>query len=118
MPRLIVQLPLCDGWGTDAEIAVRDELAEALRDGFRAHGYGRFRGMEDGVGKTNLIFAEHDCDLDTLPAEYIRSELRQRGLLGRAIIGYAVSSRAADGTKHVQYVVVWPEDFTGEFDLG
>src|SRR5262249_37109293 len=58
MPRLIVQLPLSNAWGTDGEIAARDELVMALREGFRAHGYGRFRGVEDGAGRTNLVFFE------------------------------------------------------------
>ncbi len=120
MPRLIVQLPLSGGWGTDAEITTRDELAAALRDGFRAHGYGRFRGVEDGAGTTNLIFAESadGGDLDTLPVEYIRSELRARGLLHRAVVAYEIKSRGPDGSAVVRYEVVWPEGFAGEFDPG
>src|SRR5947209_3770318 len=113
MPRLIVQLPLT-GWGTDAEIAVRDALAEALRRGFRDHGYGRFLGIEDGVGRTNLIFAESNCDLDTLPVELIWSELRERGLLEETIIAYEVRRRGVEPRYHV----VWPEGHAGEFDLG
>jgi hypothetical protein len=119
MARLIVQLPLSEGWGTEAEIAIRDELAEALRDGFRAHGYGRFRGVEDGAGNTNLILAESEsCDLDTLPVEYLQAELRARGLLERAIIAYEVIVRRRDEGRQVRYNVVWPEGFSGVFDLG
>jgi hypothetical protein len=115
MPRLLVQLPLSNGWGTDEEIAARDELAAALRDGFEAHGYGQFRGIEDGIGKTNLILSERGyCDLDTLPAEYLRAELRARGLLDNAVIAYEAKSRGSD----VRYIVVWPEGFVGEFDPG
>ncbi len=117
MPRLIVQLPLSGTWGTDDEVAARDELAAALADGFRAHGYGRFRCTEDGVGKTNLVFSEPAyADLDTLPAEYVRSELRARGLLDKAVIAYEVKERGPDGTRQVRYVVVWPQDFAGVFD--
>jgi hypothetical protein len=112
MPRLIVQLPLSNTWGTDEEIAARDELAAALAEGFKAHGYGRFRGIEDGAGKTNLVFSEPAySDLDTLPAEYIRSELRARGLLDKAVIAYEVKSRGPDRSQGVRYVVVWPEEF-------
>jgi len=119
MPRLIVQLPLSNGWGSDAEIAALDELAAALCDGFKAHGYGRFRGTEDGACKTNFIFSEQVyCDLDTLPVEYLRSELRERGLLEKAVIAYEVKSRGPDGGQEVRYMVVWPEGFVGEFDLG
>jgi hypothetical protein len=107
MPRLIVQLPLSGGWGTEAEVAARDELAEALRDGFRAHGYGRFRGVEDGAGKTNIVLAQSaSCDLDTLPVEYVRAELRARGLLDRAVIAYEVNTRGRDQSGRVRYVVV------------
>jgi hypothetical protein len=118
MPRLIVQLPLSEGWGTDAEISARDELAEALRDGFQAHGYGRFLGIEDGAGKANLIFAERNCDLETLPVEFIRSELRARELLDAAVIAYEIRNRGRDGGRQVRYKVVWPKGFTGSFDLG
>jgi hypothetical protein len=119
MARLIVQLPLSGGWGTVAEIAARDELAEALRDGFRSHGYGRFRGIENGFGKTNLILAESAAlDLETLPVEFVRAELRARGLLDRAVIAYEVRERDPNGGKMVRYEVVWPEGFTGVFDPG
>src|SRR5438105_5298976 len=107
MPRLIVQLPLSGAWGSEAEIAARDELADALRDGFRAHGYGAFRGIEDGSGKTNLVFAERDDDLEDLPVEFVRAELRQRGLLERAVIAYEIRRRGPDGSRRVRYHVVW-----------
>lgn len=118
IPKLIVQLPLPDGRGTDAEVAARDELAAALADGFRAHGYGRFRGTQDGVGRTNLVFAERDSDLDTLPVEYIRAELRARGLLDAAVIAYEVRSAGRGGTRRPRYEVVWPAGYAGEFDPG
>ncbi|HEX3147418.1 MAG TPA: hypothetical protein VHR66_05000 [Gemmataceae bacterium] len=118
-PRLIVQLPLSNGWGTEAEIAARDELATALRDGFHAHGYGRFRGIEDGVGKANLVLSIRPFDdLDALPEEYIRAELRARGLLDKAMIAIEAKSSGTDGGPQTRYIVLWPEGHTGEFDLG
>jgi hypothetical protein len=115
---LIVQLPLSGAWGSEAELAICEELAAALAEGFRSHGYGHFRGIEDGVGRTSLVFSKRSWDLDTLPAEYIMSELRARCLLDQAIIAYELPSRGSDGERLAPYEVVWPEGFAGSFDLG
>jgi hypothetical protein len=57
-------------------------------------------------------------DLDTRPTQYLRAELRIRGLLDKAVIAYEVKSRGSDYSQTVRYIVVWPEGFVGEFDPG
>src|SRR5687768_5702923 len=105
--RMVVQLPLTGPWGTDEEVATRNDLAAAPDERFRESGFGRLKGVEDGVGKSSIILALTDHDWDTGPLELVLSELRPRGLIDKAVIATCAKWKRADEDR---YEVEWPAD--------
>src|SRR5438132_6256408 len=119
--RFAVQLPLTGPWGTPGEIARREELAGALEEDVREEVEGRFEGVEDGVGKTTLVFShlEWEPDLNLLPA--ILGRLRERDLLDRAVVAVRVRWLGTDGPDEGAgedaWQVLWPEGYAGQFEF-
>jgi hypothetical protein len=112
--RMVVQLPLTGPWGTDDEIATRDDLAAALGERFQESGFGRLRGTEDGAGKTSIILSLTDHDWDSAPLELVLSELRPRGLIDKAVVATCAKWKRSDEDR---YEVDWPANYGQPFSL-
>lgn len=107
MTQVVIQYRI-EGMGStrdlDRAIAIEDLMNECLE---RA-GLGRCDGHDIGSGTLNIF-----CDIieGTVAGGVLVDCLRQNGQLDGAVI--ARRNRAGDD----EYVVFWPENFTGEFDL-
>ena len=100
--QLIVQLPGDAGADLDTLVALENELIGRI--GFGAEVDGHDIGMSEGN-----IFVLTDAPRDTFAQ--IQPLLRQRGLLGVARVAY----RTLEGGT---FTVLWPEAFTGRFEVG
>jgi hypothetical protein len=113
---MIVQLRLTGRWGTDKEMQVRDELAEALDAGLRRLGLGDFDGTDVGSGTTNLFIYHIPADRWDQAVEFVLSELRKRDLLEKARVVRSVM-KLADDESIPEHKVIWPRGFRGEFSI-
>jgi hypothetical protein len=114
---IIVQLPLTGFWGTEEQLAKRNDLARAFDTVFAAHDWhGFFDGTDTGSGTTNLFIEEiADSNWDEA-LEKVIAELRTRGLLDVAVIARSVEVGPEEG-PWAEHTVVWPPGYLGEFNI-
>jgi len=112
---LIVQYRLTGYWGDDREIECRDDFAFAIDEILQARGLGMFDGRDTGGGASNLFFF--------VPNERVQAALRviveqieRRGLAGNILVARSIVI-PKDPDPDIEHRVVWPSDFSGEFDI-
>ncbi len=113
---MIVQIRLSAGWGTDDEIAERDEIGESVGAELQRRGWGYFDGRDTGGGATNLFFCGIPESAWGDAVEVALDELRRRHALKRAVIAKSILIEK-EPDPEVEHVVVWPTDFSGSFDI-
>jgi hypothetical protein len=112
---MIIQLPLTGFWGTDDEMAGRDDLAETLERLFRESRLGVFDGTDCGSGTTNLFTYEIAPANWDRAVEMVLAELQRRSLLESAIVVKSLPHVPGSGSDG--WIVVWPKGFQGRFRL-
>jgi hypothetical protein len=111
---MVVQLPLTDRLGTEAEGAVHGALVEALAEAFEADAFGQVDGSMVNDGKENVLIYDVPPDKWDAALAFVVAELGRRGLDGRALIARGTQASDQDDAEFEQEVV-WPPDFKGKF---
>jgi hypothetical protein len=101
--QLIIQLPMGDASDLDALIRVEGTLIQA----FEQNQYAVVDGHDVGQGRFNIFLFPSGSWSPVI--ERVKAFLKLRGVLGQAII--------AKRLKSERYVVVWPENHVGDFEL-
>ena len=109
---MILQLPITDRWGTDAEMNLRHQLEEEFQAELGE--LGDVSGGDIGSGNMN-VFIDQIRDFD--PAfEKVKAVLTRHSAIDKATIQRTTFQDEGDDDPS-EKVVVWPENFTGVFRL-
>jgi hypothetical protein len=102
--QLIVQLPLSEATDFDRLIHIEDTLIQA----FSQNDFAEVDGHDVGEGRFNIFIYPKSTWGPVI--ERVEAFLKLRGVLNQALIVKRLKSSE-------KYVVVWPKDFNGKFEL-
>lgn len=101
--QLIVQLPMTAAADFDALIGIEDTLIQA----FEQNRCAVVDGHDAGQGRFNIFLFPAGAWAPVI--DRVKAFLKLRGVLSQAVI--------AKRLKSERYVVVWPENYLGSFEL-
>ncbi len=113
---LIIQFRLNGAFGDDEDDRRYDRLVGILEALFDHSGLGKEDGTDSGGGKLNVyIYSIRDADWEKA-VELVLKELDREGLLHQAIVAQSISWES-DDDERIDYTVVLPRDWQGEFSI-
>ena len=103
--QMVVQFKTKDEWGDSDDLGKRHHVDNILNECLGWTGNGHYDGGDIGSGTINSFVFAVDADL---AKDAIVRALTTNGFIDGAIIAVE---------KEVDYEVVWPEDFKGDFSI-